>query len=59
MNRFNPRKLRLSKWTACQPENCEKHFLVTDLGAHLRAGRLPFLYKFPQPKANICWPCGL
>lgn len=31
MNRFNPRKLRLSKWTACQPENREKHFLVTEL----------------------------
>lgn len=31
MNRFNPRKLRLSKWTACQPESREKHFLVTEL----------------------------
>lgn len=31
MNRFNPRKLMLSKWTACQPENREKHFLVTEL----------------------------
>lgn len=31
MNRFNPRKLGLSKWTACQPVNHEKHFLVTEL----------------------------
>ncbi|MEC6742917.1 TIGR02450 family Trp-rich protein [Pseudomonas qingdaonensis] len=31
MNRFNPRKLGLSKWTACQPVNREKHFLVTEL----------------------------
>ncbi|ATR82634.1 TIGR02450 family Trp-rich protein [Pseudomonas sp. FFUP_PS_473] len=31
MNRFNPRKLALSKWTACTPLNREKHFLVTDL----------------------------
>lgn len=31
MNRFNPRKLALSKWTACQPSNKEKHFLVTEL----------------------------
>ncbi|MBV2205341.1 MAG: TIGR02450 family Trp-rich protein [Pseudomonas sp.] len=31
MNRFNPAKLRLSKWTACEPRNREKHFLVIDL----------------------------
>ncbi|MDA8486825.1 TIGR02450 family Trp-rich protein [Pseudomonas resinovorans] len=31
MNRFTPAKLKLSKWTARQPENREKHFLVTDL----------------------------
>lgn len=31
MNCFNPAKLRLSKWTACEPSNCEKHFLVIDL----------------------------
>lgn len=31
MNRFNPRKLKLSKWTACQPSRREKHFLVTEL----------------------------
>jgi tryptophan-rich hypothetical protein len=31
MNRFNPGKLKLSKWTARHPENREKHFLVTDL----------------------------
>ncbi|MET1078330.1 MAG: TIGR02450 family Trp-rich protein [Pseudomonas sp.] len=31
MNRLNPRKLLLSKWTATQPSNREKHFLVTEL----------------------------
>lgn len=31
MNRLNPNKLLLSKWTAAQPKNREKHFLVTEL----------------------------
>ena len=31
MNRLNPSKLLLSKWTAAQPRNKEKHFLVTEL----------------------------
>ncbi|MGY2442151.1 TIGR02450 family Trp-rich protein [Pseudomonas sp. SDO52101_S400] len=31
MNRFNPSKLLLSKWTAALPQNREKHFLVTEL----------------------------
>lgn len=31
MNRLSPRKLLLSKWTAAQPVNREKHFLVTEL----------------------------
>lgn len=31
MNRINPQKLQLSKWTATQPRNREKHFLVTEL----------------------------
>ncbi|MCH4875030.1 MULTISPECIES: TIGR02450 family Trp-rich protein [Pseudomonas] len=31
MNRINPRKLLLSKWTAATPEHREKHFLVTDV----------------------------
>lgn len=26
--KLNPRKLLLSKWTALQPQNKEKHFLV-------------------------------
>ncbi len=29
MNRINPAKLHHSKWTAAQPVNREKHFLVT------------------------------
>ena len=31
MNRFNPRKLALSKWAARAPLNREKHFIVTQL----------------------------
>ena len=31
MNRVNPSKLLLSKWTAAHPQNREKHFLVTEL----------------------------
>jgi len=31
MNRINPSKLLLSKWTAARPQNREKHFLVTEL----------------------------
>ena len=31
MNRINPAKLLLSKWTAAQPRHKEKHFLVTEL----------------------------
>ncbi|WP_397454029.1 TIGR02450 family Trp-rich protein [Pseudomonas sp. NA-150] len=31
MNRINPRKLLLSKWTAALPRHREKHFLVTEL----------------------------
>ena len=30
-HQLNPRKLLLSKWTATQPQNREKHFLVTEL----------------------------
>lgn len=29
--RINPRKLLLSKWTARQPRDREKHFMVTEL----------------------------
>ena len=31
MNRINPAKLLLSKWTAAHPRHTEKHFLVTEL----------------------------
>jgi tryptophan-rich hypothetical protein len=31
MNKFNPAKLYLSKWTAVHPRNREKHFVVTRL----------------------------
>ena len=29
--RLNPKKLLLSKWTAAEPSNKEKHFIVTQL----------------------------
>jgi tryptophan-rich hypothetical protein len=31
MNRINPKKLQNSKWTAVEPMNREKHFMVTDV----------------------------
>lgn len=31
MNPVNPKKLLNSKWTALQPANKEKHFLVTEV----------------------------
>ena len=35
MNRINPNKLQHSKWTAVQPCNREKHFLVTTVNRDL------------------------
>jgi tryptophan-rich hypothetical protein len=31
VNKFNPKKLLHSKWTAVKPQNKEKHFLVTEV----------------------------
>jgi tryptophan-rich hypothetical protein len=31
MNRLNPNKLLMSKWTTAQPEQRERHFIVTRL----------------------------
>jgi len=31
MNRLNPEKLLMSKWTATRPEQRERHFIVTRL----------------------------
>jgi len=31
VNQINPRKLLNSKWTAVNPDNREKHFMVTDV----------------------------
>jgi len=31
MNKINPKKLLHSKWTAVNPINKEKHFLVTEI----------------------------
>jgi tryptophan-rich hypothetical protein len=32
MNTINPKKLLNSKWTAVNPKNREKHFIVTEVG---------------------------
>ena len=31
MNKFNPKKLLQSKWTAVKLQNKEKHFMVTEV----------------------------
>ncbi|MCK6264717.1 TIGR02450 family Trp-rich protein [Vibrio sp. ZSDE26] len=31
MNRINPQKLLYSKWTATNPNNREKHFLISEV----------------------------
>ncbi len=31
INKFNPEKLKMSKWTAVSPSNKEKHWLVTEV----------------------------
>ena len=31
MNKINPRKLLNSKWTAVNPKNREKHFMVSEV----------------------------
>jgi len=38
MNRVDPKKLLLSKWTAVQPQGKEKHFLVKALVLPEEAG---------------------
>lgn len=31
MNKINPRKLLNSKWTAVNPQNKEKHFIISEV----------------------------
>ncbi len=40
MNRFNPKKLFHSKWTALNPQNREKHFLVVAVNEDEVTGQL-------------------
>ena len=41
---INPKKLRLSKWTAVNPQNKEKHFLVTKvINPELPANRIEWV----------------
>ncbi len=37
-NPLHPKKLLLSKWTACHPQNKEKHFLVVKVIEPLEEG---------------------
>jgi len=39
--RISPRKLLLSKWTAVEPRDREKHFIVTRLGDPVGPGATP------------------
>ncbi|WP_292438902.1 TIGR02450 family Trp-rich protein [Methylophaga sp.] len=38
MNAIHPNKLKLSKWTARQPQHREKHFLVTKVSRDEKGG---------------------
>ena len=51
MNRINPAKLLHSKWTAVEPKNKEKHFLVVEVGGY--RDRLPSRSSHESPK-NLC-----
>jgi hypothetical protein len=54
--RLNPRKLLLSKWTAAQPQNRERHFLVTELQAVLTQRSQQLDWR--QLQDSECWRQG-
>ena len=49
-NQINPKKLRLSKWTAVNPQEKEKHFLVTKV---IDPEQPKHLIEFVQVKAVL------
>ena len=55
---INPKKLRLTKWTAVNPQNKEKHFLVTKvINPELPAHRIKFVkVETVLTKRNFTFP---
>jgi tryptophan-rich hypothetical protein len=70
MNRFNANKLLLSKWTAINPINKQKHFLVSDLvkdefEQHIELcvleaviNKVQFQIYWQELKDSSCWMQG-
>ena len=69
MNRINPNKLLLSKWTAVTPQNRERHFLVRHLlrddadritGVELEAviNHRVYMLDWCELKDSSCWRAG-
>jgi tryptophan-rich hypothetical protein len=68
-HQINPNKLLLSKWTACQVKNKERHFIVTELirdeqdiiiGCVLQAviNKKSYQIDWKILKDNACWLMG-
>ena len=69
MNQINPNKLLLSKWTAVEPKQKERHFIVTKLiraentdiiACELEAVINNHLYQIDwhELKESSCWLMG-
>ena len=69
MNQINPNKLLLSKWTAVEPKQKERHFMVTKLiraentdiiACELEAVINHHLYEIDwhELKESSCWLMG-
>jgi len=69
MNKINPEKLMLSKWTAVKPKQKERHFIVTKLirdeneiiiSCELEAVISQRIYQmdWQELKDSACWQMG-
>lgn len=69
MNKINPEKLMLSKWTAVKPKQKERHFIVTKLirdeneiiiSCELEAVISQRIYQmdWQELKDSTCWQMG-
>ncbi len=69
MNKINPEKLMLSKWTATKPKQKERHFIVTKLirdeneiiiSCELEAVISQRIYQmdWQELKDSTCWQMG-
>ncbi|MSR16522.1 MAG: TIGR02450 family Trp-rich protein [Methylococcaceae bacterium] len=69
MNKINPAKLMLSKWTAVKPKQKERHFIVTKLiynedqiiiSCELEAVINQHIYQmdWQELKDSACWQMG-